>query len=152
MFSFFRHPFHAYLDQITQGVTPTSDIMTRHLVQNLDKPLSLKELGVAKRMVRERMVVGLLDENIHESIQRVADYYGWKAMQGEPCILKYLESISPDQFKEMMHDNSQQWDKFLEINKFDLQVYEFARSVFRGQKQTIISLDRQYALQESEEE
>ena len=52
---------------------------------------------------------------------------------------------------ELMHDESKSWETFIKDNYIDLQLYEFARSVFRAQKQTIIPRDKQISTNDEEE-
>eukprot|EP00594_Rhizosolenia_setigera_P012110 CAMPEP_0178979108 /NCGR_PEP_ID=MMETSP0789-20121207/25617_1 /TAXON_ID=3005 /ORGANISM="Rhizosolenia setigera, Strain CCMP 1694" /LENGTH=264 /DNA_ID=CAMNT_0020669093 /DNA_START=430 /DNA_END=1224 /DNA_ORIENTATION=- len=153
MFAFFRHPFALYLDKKKEGVTePLDNLFVRSLIGDYEMTLTFKELGIAKKIIREKCMPGLLDEFFEESFKRITDYYGWENKGGDACVDKYLKTIPHDHFGEMMHDNSEDWEYFLENNHYDLQVYEFARSVYRSGYQTMIPLYKQYALLEEDEE
>lgn len=149
MFAFFRHPYYGFQER--SEVTPEDNPLTRVLAGGFKGKLTFKELGVAKRYIRERFVIGLLDENLIESFQRIADYFGWTETGGPMCISKFLSTVNHDHYGELMHEKSEQWGKFMEAHTYDLQIYEFARSTYRGQKQTIISFEKQILYKEMNE-
>jgi len=150
IFAFFRHPFYTFLEQINaeQTYQNSNNIITRTLCGDYDSELTFREIGDAKRVMRENFVVGLLDENLEESFHRIADYYGWRRKGDPECENKFLSAVKPDYFGEMMHDNSEQWEGFRRLNSFDLQVYEYARSLYRSQIHTIKSLEKQLLLKD----
>ena len=153
MFVFFRHPFYSFLNKLDRGETiETDNIMTRILCRDFTDELNFVKLGTAKRVMRENFVVGLVDEHLPQSFTRVAEYYGWKETDGSGCANKYLSTVKHDRYGELMHDNSEKWQDFMQHNKYDLQLYEYARSLFRAHAQTLISLEKQILYKTDDEE
>jgi len=141
MFAFFKHPFYIYLDQLEESNIAFTNRLTRMILNQPEGDITLRGLGTAKKIIRENCVVGLLDENLIESIERISSYFGWGTYT-ENCPQDSRNLISHPN-STLMDPNTPIWSKFIEHNHFDMELYEYARSVFRGQAQTIISREKQ---------
>ena len=93
--------------------------------------------------MQENFVVRLIDEHLPQSFTRIAEYYGQKETNGSECANKYLRKVKHDRYGELMHDNSEKWQDFMQHNKYNLKLYEYARSLFRAHAQTILSFEKQ---------
>lgn len=152
MFAFFRHPYQIFKESIMRETVENPLIRT--IIGEPEMKITYKELGIAKKVVREKCIVGLLDEHFDRSIKRIVDYFGWveKDGMGESCFEKHRSKIPKDVYGDMMADSSPEWQEFMLKNRYDLQLYEFARSVHRAHAQTIIPRYKQLAALEDEEE
>lgn len=150
MFAFFRHPYYIYLAE--KSVSSAMDNpLARQILNQPEGNITLRGLGTAKKVIREKCVVGLLDSHINESIERIGEYYGWGKFKIN-CARKYVNQIKKDADGELMDGNTKSWNEFLKNNYVDLQLYEFARSVFRAHRQTIIPREKQMSSTEEQEE
>lgn len=156
MFSFYRHPIDYDVHPNLRKKLPpeaVNNFMTRLLSDVHTGELSFKELGIAKQVIRQTTVSGTRDL-MPESIFRVGKYFGWVPTGGEgtklseekddaiakSCINDILQSYPGERYAD---HNSPEWQAFYKANKMDCQLYELARSTWRGQIQTIIPLTLQ---------
>lgn len=144
MFAFFRHPFQVFNES---NIEVTQDNpLVRELLGPFDGLLTFKELGIAKKVIREKCVVGLLDENLAASVERITDHFGWPSKDGfgQACFEKHKVNIPEDTYGDLMDlGGTPIWEKFIKMNRYDLQLYEYVRSTFRAHEQTIVTRDIQ---------
>jgi len=153
MFSFFRHPYGIYLrkKQLNKNTTVIDNPMVRKILNQPDGKINFKLLGISKKFIREKCVVGLLDENLYKSVLRIASYLGFYSVSSS-CINQYLNNIELDPEGELIELYSDEWRTFIDYYHYDLQLYEFARSVYRAQEQTIVSREKQMNLVNDDDE
>ncbi|KAL7540245.1 hypothetical protein ACHAXR_009968 [Thalassiosira sp. AJA248-18] len=162
MFTIFRHPVERaaslfYFIQETQWKQPATrndqfaDIsiekfynkgfaennwMTRFLTNELTKgELTEKDLTIAKEVLRQKCLVGLLEEK-GETFERVQKYFGWKPKNEEEqdCLEKKLEWAWPMKHKHPeIAESTRAWRLIEKANKFDLELYEYAQELFAQQ-------------------
>jgi len=144
IFAFFRHPIERELARGKAGVFD-NNYMTRFILNKPTGELTFVDLGMAKKVIREKIVVGLLDENIYESVQRMIAYFGWKA-SSDVCVDDYIAKLPKESLGDLVDGTNAAWKLLEPHNIYDIQLYEHARSVFRSQKQTIVSLQKQLQL------
>lgn len=161
MFAFFRHPYYIHLSHSTKSGSSANDQkqtvdnpMTRMILNQPSGAIDFKGLGTAKKVIREKCVVGLLDtEFIDESIKRISSYFGiGSGMSAKSCTRIYRSEMKLDPKGELMNEESKSWEVFIKDNYVDLQLYEFARSVFRAQRQTIVPRNKQIGSGKNNEE
>eukprot|EP00581_Thalassiosira_minuscula_P014568 CAMPEP_0183713170 /NCGR_PEP_ID=MMETSP0737-20130205/8101_1 /TAXON_ID=385413 /ORGANISM="Thalassiosira miniscula, Strain CCMP1093" /LENGTH=1188 /DNA_ID=CAMNT_0025941921 /DNA_START=135 /DNA_END=3701 /DNA_ORIENTATION=- len=159
MFTIFRHPVERaaslfYFIQETQWQQPGTrndqfaDItiekfyksgfaennwMTRFLTNELTKDdLTEKDLNIAKEVLRRKCLVGFLEEK-GETFERIQKYFGWRPKNEEQqdCFEKKLEWAWPMKHKHpAIEEGSRAWNSIAAANKFDLQLYDFAKELF----------------------
>jgi hypothetical protein len=156
-FSFYRHPIdydvHPSLKSSLPPEAGANNFMTRLLSDVRSGPLSFKELGTAKQVIRQTTVAGTRDL-MAESLFRFGKYYGWVPAGGSgtkesiesddavarACVEEAVRDAPGERYAD--HD-SPEWRAFYEANKLDCELYEIARSTWRAQIQTIIPLTLQ---------
>jgi hypothetical protein len=156
-FSFYRHPIdydvHPNLRRTLPPEAGANNFMTRLLSDVHVGPLSFKELGTAKQVIRQTTIAGTRDL-MAESMLRFGKYYGWVPVGGsgtrdgvesddviaKACIEDAVRDVPGERYAD--HD-SPEWRAFYEANKLDCELYEIARSTWRAQIQTIIPLTLQ---------
>ena len=143
IFAFFRHPIERELERGKAGKFE-DNFLTRFIINKPEGELNFVDLGQAKKIIREKVVVGLLDENLDESVNRMAAYFGWRG--SEVCIESYVDKLPREKLGDLVDGTDAIWRLLEPYNMFDIQLYEHARSVFRSQKQTIVSLQKQLEL------
>ncbi|KAL3784285.1 hypothetical protein ACHAW5_010105 [Stephanodiscus triporus] len=157
VFSFYRHPIdydvHPSLRKTLPPEAGANNFMTRLLSDVRAGPLSFKELGTAKQVIRQTTIAGTRDL-LAESMFRFGKYYGWVPVGGSgtregvesddaiarACIEDAVRDAPGERYAD--HD-SPEWHAFYEANKLDCELYEIARSTWRAQIQTIIPLTLQ---------
>lgn len=145
MICFTRHPLDYEIHPSLPTFEAKDNWLTRLLANWHTDPLTFKELGVAKHVIRQCCLMGNQDR-MKPSVIRIAEHLDWKFAhdmtdeEGEQCIDNALIDF-PKQ-KWIDHDHPA-WQPFYEQNKFDSQLYEIGRSVWRSQIQTIIPYELQ---------
>ncbi|KAL7440032.1 hypothetical protein ACHAXH_008854 [Discostella pseudostelligera] len=156
VFAFYRHPYDYDLHPSLQAIREeemydANDFLTRLLASVPHGPLDLKELGIAKHVVRQATVAGTADL-MAESIVRIGKYFGWVAVGGlgtkesvdsddtiaRTCIENVVKDVPGEKFIDRTDESG--WEEFYKANRFDCELYEVARSTWRAQIQTIIPL------------
>ena len=107
--------------------------MTRFLTNELSGELSEDNLTVAKEVLRQKCLVGLLEEK-GESFERMLNYFGWQPKNDDEleCLEKKLEYAWPMKHK---HPKVESGTRALieEANQLDLRLYEYAKDLFTQQ-------------------
>jgi len=167
MFTVFRHPVERaaslfYFIQDTQWRQPETrndqfaDItietfykngfaetnwMTRFLTNELTKgELTEKDLDVAKEVLRQKCLVGLLEEK-GETFERMQKYFGWRPKNEEEqdCLERKLGIAWPMQHRHpAVEEDSRAWKLIRSANKFDMRLYEYAQELFSMQEFLIV--------------
>jgi hypothetical protein len=143
MFAFFRHPIERELARGKAGEF-RDNYMVRFIINKQEGELNFVDLGNAKKVVREKCVVGLLDEFKMESLQRVMKYFGWEGSQ--LCLEEYAARMPDEEYGDLVDGTDENWVLLHKYNIYDVQLYEYARTVFRAQRQTLVTLAKQFEL------
>lgn len=110
--------------------------MTRFLSNERTKALTDYELDVAKEVLRRKTLVGLLSEK-GESLSRFFRYFGWDHLVGDgqqDCLEKNLDWNWPLKHRHETYDEgTETYDLIAKQNFYDLQLYDYARELFREQ-------------------
>jgi len=143
-FAFFRHPVERDLDDMRAGVTVPHDFMTRQMLNKTygDGDLNLRDLGQAKKIIKEKVLPGMVDDLFMLSVDRISKYFGWEPI-GETCVQKYSKDLPRDLLADRTDGTDPDWVLVEPVDVFDIQVHEMARSNFRAHYQTIIPLHKQ---------
>ena len=110
--------------------------MTRFLTNELTKKeLTEDDLEVAKEVLRQKCLVGLMEEK-RETFERIQKYFGWnpKNEKDQSCLERKTEvAWSMMHAHPTVEKNSQAWRLIVNANKFDMRLYEFAKELFSQQ-------------------
>jgi len=141
MLCFYRHPLDYDIDPALPTFEGKDNWLTRYLSDAHALPLTFKELGVAKHVVRQTCVVGTL-EKMRGSIIRMKDYFGWNYTngmnnyEGDKCIDDALVNNPKETY--IVDHESKEWHDFYKMNRYDCELYELAQSTWRAHIQTMI--------------
>ena len=121
--------------------------LTRSLSNVLLGTVSHKELDIAKKVLKEKCLIGLLEEK-GESFSRFEQYFGWKDISSS--VIKDGGISNDDQIKEcierllywgwsnknshpLVEEGSKAYELLLKQNELDLELYEYAKVLFMEQ-------------------
>ena len=176
MFALFRHPIDRlvslfyYLQTATHEPTydpqladmtlsqyaasglVESNIMVRTLSNKMEGPLSADDLEEAKRTLRTKCLVGLLDE-METSLARFRHFFQWDGPDGnygptaERCQEQLLEQGGSNKHEHpiLVDRNSRDYDNLARKNVLDLILYEYARQLFVEQGALLSTLEESTA-------
>ena len=110
--------------------------MTRFLSNELKGDLTPKHLEIAKAVLRQKCLVGLMEEK-SESWLRFQKFFGWQFYTDEmrECQDELLNwKWSSKHQHELVHENSQAWELLYKQNMLDMELYNYARQLFVEQR------------------
>ena len=126
--------------------------MTRVLSDTLDGPLTLNHLELAKAVIRQKTLVGLLEKK-GETVERFKEAFGWQEKypefekivteeerklemtRAEECADKLLHMDWPNKHRHPTVDDvqSQEYAQLYEVNRYDVELYKYAERIFDEQ-------------------
>lgn len=109
--------------------------MTRFLSNALQDELTDKHLAVAKKVLEEKCLVGLMKYK-WESLRRFETYFGWllDGEKVEDCHTKLLDWNWPNKNKHSpVREGSDLWRKFSNVNDMDMKLYRHAEKIYKLQ-------------------
>uniref|UniRef100_A0A7S4MGW3 Sulfotransferase domain-containing protein n=1 Tax=Odontella aurita TaxID=265563 RepID=A0A7S4MGW3_9STRA len=112
--------------------------MVRFLSNELERDLTTKHLAVAKEVLRQKCLVGLLTDK-GETFMRLERYFGWAARrESDPSSKECQERLlhwgwSNKHAHPIVEVGSPAWQLLLKKNSLDMQLYEFAKELFAEQ-------------------
>jgi hypothetical protein len=110
--------------------------MVRFLSNELERDLNDKHLAIAKKVLSQKCLVGLLDRK-EESFRRFEQYFGWSAKNQKAidCRDRLLHwGWSNKHSHPQVEEGSVVWDLLYKKNSFDMELYNFAVRLFGEQK------------------
>ena len=113
--------------------------MTRFLTNELTKGvLTDHDLEVAKEVLRQKCLVGLLEEK-GETFERIQKYLGWrpKNENEQNCLEKKLEWAWPMKLHSTVEEESRACRLIVTANKFDMKLYAYAKDIFEQKGQQL---------------
>ena len=133
--------------------------LTRFLVKKPRGRLNHSDLLLAKKILKFKCLVGLYDE-MEASLARFQRYFNWgavygdqmaKAIQCQKDIITNGDKIldHPISFKEKewssktdgaVTEGSFTWNAIAKQNHFDMEVYEYAKRLFKSQGEEIFNI------------
>jgi hypothetical protein len=115
--------------------------MTRFLSNAEDNELKLEHLAIAKCVLEQKCLVGLLKFK-WESLRRIETYFGW-TLDGEKvndCHTKLLDWNWPNKNKHLaVKEGSEAWRKLASVNELDMKLYKHAEKIYKIQGQRLFS-------------
>jgi hypothetical protein len=106
--------------------------MTRFLSNELERDLNDKHLAIAKKVLAQKCVVGML-EHKEESFNRFEKYFQWgpKDQKEIECRDRLLHwGWSNKHSHPQVEEGSVVWDLLYKKNSYDMQLYHFAQGLF----------------------
>ena len=113
------------------------DWVTRQLLGITWQELTDEDLEKAKYILEEKVLIGLIDR-MEESVGRFNKYFGWQESPDKvPCAEDMLGHKSSTGSNSHAHrkiePGSDDWEALAAINRFDIQLYDFAVALFEEQ-------------------
>lgn len=121
------------------------DWLTRGLLglNGLDyhRPLTLDDARTAKSLVRRKILVLLMDD-FEASLRRLTTYFGWvtdeeSSSNAKECMSDSVGKKENGVAHESVEEGSEAWNLIVERNRFDMELYEYARTVYEEQGKTL---------------
>jgi len=111
-----------------------TNYMTRILLNKPGGRLTQRDVEIAKEIVRHKCLVGIF-EQLQESIERFEHYFGWSrsGQETKNCKERVLAQGTRKYGFMDVPENSQAWNLLYQQNIFDMELYNFAKSVFQYQ-------------------
>lgn len=109
--------------------------MVRFLSNEMEGDLNDSHLDIAKKVLQEKCLVGLLEQKT-ESFRRFEEYFKWEAKDQEEvdCRERWLNwNWSNKHSHPLVEEGSVVWDLLYRKNELDMELYEFAKSLFAQQ-------------------
>ena len=123
------------IDEYYKGGMGENNWMTRFLSNEHTSEIDEGHLEVAKAIIRQKCLVGLMDEK-SDSLARFEAYFGWKLRSEaeRECHDKKLNWAWPLKHRhDDVEEGSDLWNLIAEHNKYDVLLYEFAEQLYREQ-------------------
>lgn len=126
------------IEEFYEGGFAENNWMTRFLTNELTKgELTEEDLNVAKEVLRQKCLIGLLEQK-GETFDRFQRYFGWRPKNGseEECLAKKLDWAWPMKHRHPpVEKSSDAYGLIRTQNMFDLQLYDYAKQLFKQQEQ-----------------
>mmetsp|Transcript_27667 Transcript_27667/g.33647 ORF Transcript_27667/g.33647 Transcript_27667/m.33647 type:complete len:473 (+) Transcript_27667:268-1686(+) len=156
MFTVIRHPIERAAAQYEFLKTINSDIaqmtlveygkspkiennwMTRFLADKLTGEVTGQHLDLAKNVLKTKCLIGLYDQ-MWATLKRFEIYFGWEYVANPQkqfdCRKRMLQAnVDSTKFEfENLKEGTYEWTVLLWQNKFDLELYEYAKQLFTEQ-------------------
>ena len=132
-----------------------NNFMTRYLIDKPGGRLTHADMLLAKKIIKFKCLVGLYDD-IAESSSRFARYFGWRSdgqaarcaaravAAGDRPVLGHPTSTRGENdrmsSRTSVRAGSGAWRAIAAQNRFDVELYEFARRVYRVQGEQIFDV------------
>jgi hypothetical protein len=130
--------------------------LTRFLVKKPRGKLTHSDLLLAKKILKFKCLVGLYD-NMEASLARFQRYFHWNDSESEEkvkCtkgiiskgdkVLDHPVSVKEDEWDSktdgVIKEDSFTWLAIAKQNKFDIELYEFAKRLFKSQGEIIFNI------------
>merc|ERR1719203_1162812 len=98
--------------------------------------ISEEHVAKATDILRNKCLIGLTD-HFNTTISRFQSYFRWPLLENKkPCLQRLVFDAPINQFSSgsKLEEGSEAWNIMLETNKYDLQLYENAKQIFREQE------------------
>jgi len=113
--------------------------LLRFLSNSYDQELTEADMIVAKRLLREKFLIGLLNER-EETMDRFEKFFGWKykidPKTQEACRENFMSSGSNTNKNSIVKPKpgSKAYEAIAARNRWDMQLYEYIESLFWDQE------------------
>jgi len=121
--------------------------LTRFLVSKPGGTLNHSDMLMAKKIIKFKCLVGLYDD-IEASMARFHRYFGWNAKQS-PETKSRIKQCTSEKITQgdknilehpTVRQNSVAWNAIVHQNRFDMELYEYAKKIYRIQGEQIFDV------------
>jgi len=109
--------------------------MVRFLTNELERDLTPRHLDLAKEVLRQKCIIGLVDEK-NESWLRLMRLFGWEAHSddGNECLDRHLNFVWSNKHNHpVIEEGTLAWQLLYKQNELDMMLYEYAHLLFQEQ-------------------
>ena len=140
------------LDDYSKSELQESNWLVRFLTNHRESKISRDHLELAKEILRTKSIVGIYDE-LRESLSLFEDYFSWDkiinkgpfAKQAYETCVHDIVDIENSRGREayemtkdvMMAESDTIYYRLVESNEFDIELYWYAKELFREQQEWI---------------
>lgn len=115
--------------------------VTRFLVNKPGGELEKTDMVVAKEILRSKCLVGMFDE-MESSVARFAAYFDWRHegatdSEATACQKAVVQAGDKRHDHPPIKQSHRAWQAIANANKYDLELYEYAKRLFRHQGEQI---------------
>ena len=126
------------IDEYARSPLCESNWMVRSLVNKMEGPLEPSDIAIAKEIIRQKCIVGLLDE-MGETIRRFHSYFGFENDEALTCSLQNFAAAGGSSSNSHKHPkldpNGATWEVIEKKNSLDIRLYEYAIELWHEQGQ-----------------
>ena len=126
------------IDEYARSPLCESNWMVRTLVNKMEGPLEPSDIEIAKEIIRQKCIVGLLDE-MGETIRRFHSYFGFENDEALTCALQNFAAAGGSQSNShkhpMLDPNGATWQIIEKKNSLDIRLFEYAIELWHEQGQ-----------------
>jgi len=127
------------IEQYAESNWVENNYLTRILVNKPGGALTREDVDLAKEILRRKALIGLFDR-MFESMFRFERYFGWRMnTEKRTCQQRLMEQGMSRYEYTQLQMGSDAWILLLRQNKFDMEVYNYAVTLFDYQGTTMFA-------------
>ena len=143
------------LQEYAQSSSVENNWLTRFLVGKKSGALGPEHMVLAKKIVRNKILVGLYTD-METSLSRFDRYFGWTnharekaggfqareetTEQANKCRAAFVEAGDDRHNHPTVEPKSKEWDLIARQNKYDLELYEYIKQLYKTQAEQIFGV------------
>lgn len=124
------------IDEYARSPLCESNWMVRSLVNKMEGPLEPFDFAIAKEVIRQKCIIGLLDE-MDETIRRFHSFFGFENEEALACARQKFAVAGGSQSNSHTHPkldpNGDTWQIIEKKNMLDIRLFEYAIELWHEQ-------------------
>ena len=124
------------IDEYARSPLCESNWMVRSLVNKMEGPLEPSDIAIAKEIIRQKCIIGLLDE-MDETIRRFHSFFGFENDEALTCARQNFAVAGGSQSNSHKHPkldpNEDTWQVIEKKNMLDIRLFEYAIELWHEQ-------------------
>eukprot|EP00542_Grammatophora_oceanica_P015237 CAMPEP_0194044360 /NCGR_PEP_ID=MMETSP0009_2-20130614/15839_1 /TAXON_ID=210454 /ORGANISM="Grammatophora oceanica, Strain CCMP 410" /LENGTH=643 /DNA_ID=CAMNT_0038688859 /DNA_START=103 /DNA_END=2031 /DNA_ORIENTATION=+ len=132
------------LEEYCKSTHVENNWMVRVLSGKMTGDVGDDELTIAKKALKDHVVIGLLDQK-EESMKRFEFYYSWRYTENPPkqtaCRSRIImgDHRTNESAKAKIKEGSQAWSLLMWQNKLDMKLYKYGKALYLQQGAELFS-------------
>ena len=143
------------LQEYAKSSSVENNWLTRFIVGKKSGALGPEHMVLAKKIVRNKILVGLYTD-METSLSRFDRYFGWTnharekaggfqareetTEQTNKCRAAFVEAGDDRHNHPTVEPNSKEWDLIVRQNKYDMELYEYIKQLYKTQAEQIFGV------------
>lgn len=124
------------IDEYARSPLCESNWMVRSLVNKMEGPLEPSDIAIAKEIIRQKCIIGLLDE-MDETIRRFHSFFGFENDEALACARQNFAVAGGSQSNSHSHPKldptGDTWEIIEKKNMLDIRLFEYAIELWHEQ-------------------